>query len=182
LSYFCCMYFPKTAISKSAKVRPIWGRCYDHNFLRFFLIFSEKIGVFLKYQCYDQFFQNLALFWVKNANFFAKFFGENILKIITSVPGHTVLHGCPTLELKQVSMDARAIHSRLCCCSQGFAIKEILETCIQTISEEGSNTNYYLNTAHGIFSKWGENAIEKNVQSIMCVHKMFICMIHLHVC
>jgi hypothetical protein len=31
---------------------------------------------------------NLALFWVKNANFFAKFFGENILKIITSVPGH----------------------------------------------------------------------------------------------
>jgi hypothetical protein len=33
------------------------------------------------------FFQNLALFWVKNANNFAKFFGENILKIITSVPG-----------------------------------------------------------------------------------------------
>jgi hypothetical protein len=32
------------------------------------------------------FFQNLALFWVKNANFFAKIFGENILKIITSVP------------------------------------------------------------------------------------------------
>jgi hypothetical protein len=29
---------------------------------------------------------NLALFWAKNANFFAEFFGENILKIITSVP------------------------------------------------------------------------------------------------
>jgi hypothetical protein len=29
---------------------------------------------------------NLALFWVKNANFFADFFGENIFKIITSVP------------------------------------------------------------------------------------------------
>jgi hypothetical protein len=29
---------------------------------------------------------NLALFWVKNANFFAEIFGENILKIITSVP------------------------------------------------------------------------------------------------
>jgi hypothetical protein len=28
---------------------------------------------------------NLPLFWVKNANFFAEFFGENILKIITSV-------------------------------------------------------------------------------------------------
>jgi hypothetical protein len=31
---------------------------------------------------------NLALFWVKNANFFAEFFGENISKIITSTPGH----------------------------------------------------------------------------------------------
>jgi hypothetical protein len=30
--------------------------------------------------------QKLALFCVKNANIFAKFFGENILKIITSVP------------------------------------------------------------------------------------------------
>jgi hypothetical protein len=36
---------------------------------------------------WSTFFQNLALFWVKNADFFAKFFGENILKIITSVPG-----------------------------------------------------------------------------------------------
>jgi hypothetical protein len=33
------------------------------------------------------FLKNLALFWVKNANFFANFFGENIFKIITSVPG-----------------------------------------------------------------------------------------------
>jgi valyl-tRNA synthetase len=31
---------------------------------------------------------NLASFWEKNATFFAKIFGENILKIITSVPGH----------------------------------------------------------------------------------------------
>jgi hypothetical protein len=29
-------------------------RCYDHNFLRFLTIFGEKIGVFLKNQCYDQ--------------------------------------------------------------------------------------------------------------------------------
>jgi hypothetical protein len=29
------------------------GRCYDHNFLRFSTIFGEKIGVFLKNQCYD---------------------------------------------------------------------------------------------------------------------------------
>jgi hypothetical protein len=32
------------------------GRCYDHNFLRFLPIFGEKIGVFLKNQCYDNFF------------------------------------------------------------------------------------------------------------------------------
>jgi hypothetical protein len=32
------------------------GRCYDHNFLRFLAIFDEKIGVFLKNQCYDQIF------------------------------------------------------------------------------------------------------------------------------
>jgi hypothetical protein len=38
------------------------GRCYDRNFLRFSTIFGEKIGVFLKNQCYDQFFHNLALF------------------------------------------------------------------------------------------------------------------------
>jgi hypothetical protein len=30
----------------------------------------------------------LAIVWAKNANIFAKFFGENIFKIITSVPGH----------------------------------------------------------------------------------------------
>jgi hypothetical protein len=42
-------------------------------------IFGEKIGVFLKNQRDDQlFFLNLALFWDKNANFFADFFGENI--------------------------------------------------------------------------------------------------------
>jgi hypothetical protein len=53
------------------------GQCYDHNFLRFFSFFGEKIGVFLKYQCHDQFFQNLALFLVKMP-FFTEFFDENI--------------------------------------------------------------------------------------------------------
>jgi hypothetical protein len=33
--------------------RTTWGRCYDHNFLRFLPIFGEKIGVFLKNQYYD---------------------------------------------------------------------------------------------------------------------------------
>jgi hypothetical protein len=34
-----------------------------------------------------KFFHNVTLFLVKNANFFAEVFGENILKIITSIPG-----------------------------------------------------------------------------------------------
>jgi hypothetical protein len=34
----------------------LFGRCYDHNFLRFLLIFGEKICVFLKNLCYNQFF------------------------------------------------------------------------------------------------------------------------------
>jgi hypothetical protein len=46
-----------------------WGRCYDHNFRRFLPIFGEKIGVFLKNQCYDHYFCQ---------KIFAKFFGENI--------------------------------------------------------------------------------------------------------
>jgi hypothetical protein len=45
------------------------------------LAFFSKTNVMIN------FFQNLALFRVKNANFFAEIFGENILKIITSVPG-----------------------------------------------------------------------------------------------
>jgi hypothetical protein len=33
---------------------------------------------FFKNQCFDNFFHKLAIFWAKNAIFFAKFFGENI--------------------------------------------------------------------------------------------------------
>jgi hypothetical protein len=36
-----------------------WGRCYDLDFLRFLTTFGEKIGAFLKKQCYGQ---NFALF------------------------------------------------------------------------------------------------------------------------
>jgi hypothetical protein len=39
---------------KRVKIGVARGRCYDHNFLRFLTIFGEKIGVFLKNQCYDQ--------------------------------------------------------------------------------------------------------------------------------
>jgi hypothetical protein len=57
------------------------GRCYDHNFLRFSSIFGEKTNVMI------QVLHNLAVFRVRNANFFAEILGENILKVITSVPG-----------------------------------------------------------------------------------------------
>jgi hypothetical protein len=56
-------------------------------FCDFWQFSAKKIGVFLKNQCYDQLFSKIGSFWDKNANFFAEFFGENILKIITSVPG-----------------------------------------------------------------------------------------------
>jgi hypothetical protein len=42
------------AIFLQLQIALTWGRCYDHNFLRFLPIFGEKIGVFLKNQCYDQ--------------------------------------------------------------------------------------------------------------------------------
>jgi hypothetical protein len=51
--------------------------------------FSAKNWLFSSIPMLRSFFQNLALFWVKNAKFFAKFFGENILNIITSVPGRS---------------------------------------------------------------------------------------------
>jgi hypothetical protein len=61
---------------------------FDHNFLRFSPMFGEKIGVCLKKpNVMIKFLQNLPLFWVKNANFIADFFGENIFKIIRAVPG-----------------------------------------------------------------------------------------------
>jgi hypothetical protein len=53
-------------------LKPSWGRCYDHNFLRFLLIFGEKNWRFSKKtpNVMIKFFHNLALFWVKNTNFF----------------------------------------------------------------------------------------------------------------
>jgi hypothetical protein len=52
-----------------------------------FCLFSEKnLAFFSKTNFMIKFLHNLALFRVKNANFFADFLGENIFKIITSVP------------------------------------------------------------------------------------------------
>jgi hypothetical protein len=55
------------------------------NFWRKNWCFSQKPML------WSNFLHNLALFWVKNADFFAEFFGENIFKIITSVPGWKML-------------------------------------------------------------------------------------------
>jgi hypothetical protein len=49
------------------------GRRYDHNFLRFLIIFDEKIGVFLKNQCYDHLFEKNCF----GASQKRHFFGEN---------------------------------------------------------------------------------------------------------
>jgi hypothetical protein len=62
------------------------GRCYDHNFRQFLEFFGKKMAFFSKTNVMIKFLNNLALFGVKNANFFTEFFCKNILKIITSVP------------------------------------------------------------------------------------------------
>jgi hypothetical protein len=63
-----------------------WGRCYDNNFQRVSPIFGENLAFFLKTNVLIIFLHKLAVLWVKYANLFAEFFGENIFKIITSVP------------------------------------------------------------------------------------------------
>jgi hypothetical protein len=45
-----------------AKIRPIWDRCYDHNFLRFLPIFGEKMAFFSKTNVMIKIWHNLALF------------------------------------------------------------------------------------------------------------------------
>jgi hypothetical protein len=56
-------------------------------FLQFLTIFGKQIGVFLKTQCYDQNFAWFTFVLSQKRQFFAEFFGENIFKIITLVPG-----------------------------------------------------------------------------------------------
>jgi hypothetical protein len=61
-------------------------------FCNFQNIKNRPIRVYVMITIFCDFCQfsakKLALFWVKDANFFAIFFGENIFKIITSVPGY----------------------------------------------------------------------------------------------
>jgi hypothetical protein len=50
------------------------------QFSAIFLNFWRKIGVFLKYECYDHFFQKLALFWVHTKRHFLINFWRKYLK------------------------------------------------------------------------------------------------------
>jgi hypothetical protein len=52
-----------------------------------FCQFSAKKWRFLKNQYYDQIFGIIWLCYESKTPIFSQFFGENILKIITSVPG-----------------------------------------------------------------------------------------------
>jgi hypothetical protein len=54
-----------------------WVRCYDHNFLRFFPIFGEKIGVFLKYQCYDKLFSKFSFVLSQKTPIFRRKYFKN---------------------------------------------------------------------------------------------------------
>jgi hypothetical protein len=72
-------------IIRNCFLKLTWGRCYDHNFLRFFPIFGEKIDVFLKYQCYDQLFSKFSFVLSQKRRFFRKIFRRKYFKIITSV-------------------------------------------------------------------------------------------------
>jgi hypothetical protein len=47
---------------------------------------EKKLAFFSKTNVMIKFLQKVAAIWAKNANIFAKFYGENIFKITTSVP------------------------------------------------------------------------------------------------
>jgi hypothetical protein len=61
-------------------IESTWGRCYDHNFLRFSPIFGEKNGVFLKKQCYEQNYAKFSFVFSQKRHFFRRFFCRKYLK------------------------------------------------------------------------------------------------------
>jgi hypothetical protein len=66
----------------------VLGSMLWSQFSAIFANFRRKICRFSqKPMLWSQFLQKLTEVWEKSAKIFAKFFGENILKIITSVPG-----------------------------------------------------------------------------------------------
>jgi hypothetical protein len=76
------------------------------NFCDFCQFLAKNIGVLLN-QCNDQlFFTKNSSSFSKNAKFFGNFFGKNILKTITSVPGHPVRHLCYGIFIKMAGKGA----------------------------------------------------------------------------
>jgi hypothetical protein len=60
---------PKFTIIQMAKIRPIWGRSYDHNFLRFLPILRKKLAFFSNSQCDDDIFTNIDVVLTKTPIF-----------------------------------------------------------------------------------------------------------------
>jgi hypothetical protein len=67
----------------------------------------RKMAFFFKTNVAIQNFQKLAAIWTKYANFSAKVFGENILKIITTVPEWRKLRRNVRLRYLKVSVKPR---------------------------------------------------------------------------
>jgi hypothetical protein len=57
-----------------------WDRCCDHKFLLYLTIFGEKIGVFLKNQCYDQIIFLISFVFSQKRHFFRQIFRRKYLK------------------------------------------------------------------------------------------------------
>jgi hypothetical protein len=67
--------------------RPSRGRCYELNFERFLSIFGDFCQFFGgKLAFYSKINVMITFFAKTGANIFAQIFGENIFKIVTSVP------------------------------------------------------------------------------------------------
>jgi hypothetical protein len=76
-------------ITISCHFLPIFGekigaflknQCYDHNFQPFLPIFGEKIGAILKNQCYDHNFAKSSSSSSKKRQYFRHIFGRKYLK------------------------------------------------------------------------------------------------------
>jgi hypothetical protein len=61
-----------------AKIRPIWGRCYDRNFLRFLQFSAKKLAFFSKTNVMIIFFEKSSFILSQKLQYFRRSFGENI--------------------------------------------------------------------------------------------------------
>jgi hypothetical protein len=68
------------------------------NFCDLYQFSAKKLASFSKNQCYDQYFSKTSSSLSKKRQYFLQFFGENIFKSTTSVPGH------PALQVDFVSL------------------------------------------------------------------------------